>query len=90
MAEPSTPHRGTIRASFAEISLALIDIAMWERHRIHLVEHLVRTGNARDPGSIEIGSWLRRAELLTQGAEVFTVLAGHEAAARALDPLLAR
>jgi len=85
MAEP-TPEP----ASFAEIAKALADIAMWERHRIHLVEHLAMTGNARDPGSIEIGGWLRRAELLTQGAEIFTVLADHEVATRALDPLLAR
>jgi hypothetical protein len=88
MGEPATPPRRG--ASFAEISAALIDIAMWERHRIHLVEHLAMTGNARDPGSIEIGSWLRRAELLTKGAQVFTVLALHEEAVRALDPLLAR
>jgi hypothetical protein len=77
-------------ASFADIAAALTDIAMGERHRIHLVEHLVMTGNARDPGSIEIGGWLRRAALLTQGAEILTVLADHEPAARALDPLLAR
>jgi hypothetical protein len=86
VAEPNRPPQ----ASFAEIAAALTDIAMWERHRIHLVEHLARTGNARDPGSVEIGSWLRRAELLTQGAEILTVLVDHEAAARALDPLLAR
>lgn len=100
---PSCEHRpgcpGEIRvteqpqrpqANFAEIAVALTNIAMWERHRIYLVEHLVMTGNARDPGSIEIGGWLRRAELLTQGAEIMTVLADHEAAARALDPLLKR
>jgi hypothetical protein len=90
VAEQPKPPNGTIGASFAEIAGALTDIAMWERQRIHLVEHLARTGNARDPGSVEIGSWLRRAELLTQGAEVFTVLADHEEAARALDPLLGR
>ena len=83
-------HPAPVKASFAEIAGALRNIAMWEQHRIHLVEHLAMTGNARDPGSVEIGSWLRRAELLTQGAEIFAVLADHEAAARALDPLLAR
>ena len=86
MAQPDRPPS----ASFAEIAAALTDIAMWERHRIHLVEHLAMTGNARDPGGIEIGGWLRRAELLTQGAEILTVLADHEDAARALDPLLRR
>lgn len=90
MAGPDVTLGNSIKASFVEISLALIDIALWERHRIHLVEHLAMTGNARDPGSIEIGSWLRRAELLTQGAEVFAALAVHEVAARALDPQLAR
>lgn len=86
MAEQLTPPK----ASFADIAEALTNIAMWEKHRIHLVEHMVRTGNARDPGSIEIGSWLRRAELLTQGAEILTVLSDHEAAVRAIDPLLRR
>ena len=90
MAGPDMPQGRNIKASFAEISLALIDIAMWERHRIQLVEHLAMTGNARDPGSIEIGGWLRRAELLTQGAAVLTALALHETAVRALDPQLAR
>lgn len=86
MAQPARPPQ----ASFAAIAAALADIAMWERQRIHLVEHLAMTGNARDPGSIEIGSWLLRAELLTQGAEILTVLSDHEQATRALDPLLAR
>jgi hypothetical protein len=88
MPKPEMPRQPN--ASFTDISLALVEAAMWERHRIALVEHLVLTGNARDPGSVEIGNWLRRAELLTQGAEVLTVLAFHEDAARALDPLLAR
>lgn len=83
-------HNRQPQASFAEIAAAVANIAMWERHRIYLVEHMVRTGNARDPGSIEIGSWLRRAELLTEGAELLTVLVDHEAAVRALDPLLTR
>lgn len=79
-----------VKASFRDIAGALTDIAMWERHRIHLVEHLAMTGQARNPGGIELGGWLRRAELLTQGAEIMTVLADHEDAARALDPLLSR
>lgn len=83
-------HNRPPQASFAEIAGALADIAMWERHRIHMVEHMVRTGNARDPGSFEIGGWLQRAELLTQGAEIFAVLADYETAVRAIDPLLAR
>lgn len=82
--------RNTAPADFSDIAAALVDIATWERHRIHLVEHLAMTGNARDPGSIEIGSWLRRAELVMQAAEIFTVLIDHEPATRALDPLLAR
>jgi hypothetical protein len=77
-------------APFAEIAKAIDNIATWERHRIYVVEHLVMTGNARDPGSIEIGSWLRRSELLNQAAEIFAVLTEHEDAVRALDPLLKR
>lgn len=90
MAGPDMPQGKSTKASFTEMAAALTETALWERTRIHLVEHLAMTGNARDPGSIEIGTWLRRAELLTQGAEVLTVLASHEPAARALDPLLAR
>lgn len=82
--------RGLLNDDFADIAVAVKDIAMWERHRIHVIEHLVITGNARDPGSIEIGSWLRRARLLSQAEEIFAVLARHEAAVRALDPLLSR
>ena len=77
-------------ASFAEIAAALRDIALWERSRIHLVEHLARTGQARDPGGLELGGWLRRAALVTEGADIFTVLSAHEPEVRALDPLLIR
>lgn len=81
---------GVLTEDFADIAAAVKDIAMWERHRIHVIEHLVVTGNARDPGSIEIGSWLRRAQLLSQAEEIFAILARHEAKVRAIDPLLSR
>jgi hypothetical protein len=76
--------------SFADIAEAVKDIVMWDRHRIFLIEHLVMTGNARDPGSVEIGGWLHRARLLRQAEEIFAVLARHEDAVRALDPSLSR
>lgn len=82
--------RGLLDDDFADIAAAVKDIAMWERHRIHVIEHLVMTGNARDPGSIEIGTWLRRAKLLGQAEEILAVLARHEDEVRAIDPLLSR
>ncbi|MFT4117488.1 hypothetical protein [Bradyrhizobium sp.] len=80
----------SLNDDFADIAAAVKDIAMWERHRIFVIEHLVLTGNARDPGSIEIGSWLRRAKLLSQAEEIFALLVRHEDQVRALDPRLSR
>jgi hypothetical protein len=84
--EPDVP----LIDNFAEIAAAVKDITMWDRHRIHLTEHMVTTGNARDPGSFEVGGWLRRSELLLQAERIFEVLSRHEDAVRALDPSLSR
>lgn len=84
--QPAVP----LKDSFAEIAAAVRDITMWDRHRIHLTEHLVRTGNARDPGSIEVGGWWRRSELLLQAERILEVIAKHEDAVRAIDPALNR
>jgi hypothetical protein len=76
--------------SFTDIAWAVSNITTWERHRIAVTEHLIGTGNARDPGSIEIGEWVRRSRLLLQAERIFEVLKLHEDEVRALDPALAR
>jgi hypothetical protein len=83
--QPAVP----LKDSFAEIAAAVKDITTWDRHRIHLTEHMVRTGNARNPGSFEVGAWWRRSDLLLQAERIFEVMARHEDAVRALDPSLA-
>jgi hypothetical protein len=76
--------------SFADIAWAVSNITTWERHRIAVTEHMVCTGNARDPGSFEVGEWVRRSKLLLQAERIFEVLKLHEDEVRALDPALAR
>lgn len=76
--------------SLADIAAAVKDITTWDRHRIHLTQHLVNTGRSMDPGMCEFRGWWRRSDLLLQAELLLVVLARHEDAVRALDPALRR
>ncbi len=77
-------------ARFADAAEALRDLARFERHRLYMTELLASQGRMVPPAQDELSGWRRRTALVEQSAELITILAPHEEAVRALDPLLAR
>jgi hypothetical protein len=75
---------------FADAAEALRSITRDEQHRLYMTELLASQGRMVRPDDIEISTWRRRTALLQKSAELITILAPHEEAVRALDPLLAR
>lgn len=83
-------HGVKVHDSIADVAAAVKDITTWDRHRIHLTQHLVNTGRTIDPGYCEFHGWWRRSDLLLQAERLLQVLAEHEDEVRALDPALKR
>lgn len=79
-----------MQARFADAAAALRDLARFEQHRLYMTQLLVSEGRMVAPSYDELAGWRHRTALLEKSAELITILAPHEDAVRALDPLLAR